>query len=46
MFILYCYDKQLDYYDIFLCSNNWLGNYRGTTDSYWLVPGTIDPQAR
>lgn len=40
LFILYCYDKQLDYYDVFRCRNSWLLPYQGPSDSYMMVPGT------
>lgn len=40
MYILYCWDRHLDYYDWFICHNCWLNDHVSPSDSYWLVPGT------
>lgn len=38
LFILYCYDKQLRYWDWFRCRNCWLNQYTLPSESYWMVP--------
>lgn len=40
MFILYCYDNRLSYWDIYRCENCYLDNYMRCNESYWLIPGT------